>query len=259
MISALVNIAPDEGHESRLQAAIALVRARGGHITCVQMMSDIPATTDPGDPTTEAEMLIEMEDVAREFQRSVEAALEGSGVGWTWLRFYGDPATILIERSRFADVIVMSTDSSFPPISSVALHTRTPFLAVPHNPNFIPGRSALIAWNGSAPAANAVHGAMPLFDDRQPVHVLCVDHEDQRFPASLVQQYLLEHHIESDIHWRPSDGKAVAEAIVERAGEMESGIIVAGAFGHNHLREMLLGSVTRQLMEKSSRPLFLSH
>jgi nucleotide-binding universal stress UspA family protein len=36
-------------------------------------------------------------------------------------------------------------------------------------------------------------------------------------------------------------------------------MIVAGAFGHNRLREMLLGSATRELLEKSARPLLLSH
>jgi nucleotide-binding universal stress UspA family protein len=260
MISVLLNVAPDGGQESRLQAAIALVKAQGGHITCVQTISDMPVAPDPTAAATEAEVLVEMEEVAREFQKTVEAGLEDSGVNWSWLRFYGDPATILIERSRFADVIVMSTEDAFPPISSVALHTRTPVLAVPRrDPNLIAESPALVAWNGSTPAANAVHGAMPLFDSMQPVHILSVDDDSRDLPASLVQEYLAEHEIESDVHWRPSDGKAIAEAILERAEEMKSGIIVAGAFGHNRLREMLLGSVTRELLEKSSRPLLLSH
>ena len=36
MISVLLNVAQDGGHEARLQAALALVKAQGGHITCVQ-------------------------------------------------------------------------------------------------------------------------------------------------------------------------------------------------------------------------------
>jgi nucleotide-binding universal stress UspA family protein len=260
VISVLLNVAPDGGHESRLQAAIALVRAQGGHITCVQTVSDVPAPPDPDALTTEAEALVEMEEVAREFQRTVEAALEDSGVNWSWLRFYGDPATILIERSRFADVIVMSSEDSFPPISSVALHTRTPVLAVPRqNPNLIAERPALVAWNGSAPAANAVHGAMPLFDTVQRVHILSVDEDSPDFPGSLVQEYLAEHEIQSDVHWRPSNEEPIAEAILDCAESMGSGMIVAGAFGHNRVREVLLGSVTRELLEKSSLPLLLSH
>jgi nucleotide-binding universal stress UspA family protein len=260
MISVLLNVAQDGGHEARLQAALALVKAQGGHITCVQTVTVIPAAPDPTVVAAEAEALVEMEDLARQFQHVVEAALEESGADWTWLRSYGDPATILIERSRFADVIVMSTEDSFPPISSVAPHTRTPILAVlRHNPNFIAERTALIAWNGSAPAAHAVHGAMPLFESMQPVHVLPVDEDSEQFPASLVQQYLLEHEITSDIDWRSSEGASVAEAILEHAEELEAGLIVAGAFGHNRLRELLLGSVTRELLEKSPRPLLLSH
>ena len=34
---------------------------------------------------------------------------------------------------------------------------------------------------------------------------------------------------------------------------------LALTFGHNRLREMLLGSATQELLEKSSRPLLLSH
>lgn len=260
MISVLLNVSPDGGQESRLQAALALVNVYGGHITCVQTVSAVPVTADPSASITEAEGLLEVEQVAREFQRTVEAGLENQGVDWTWLRFYGDPATMLIERSRFADVVVMSADDSFPPIAGVALHTRTPVLAVrQHDPNFIPEGPALVAWNGSVPAANAVHGAMPMFDAMQPVHVLSIDEDDSNLPASLVQEYLIEHQVESEVHWRASDGETVTAAILKFAEENGTGIIVAGAFGHNRLREMLLGSATRELLEKSSLPLLLSH
>jgi nucleotide-binding universal stress UspA family protein len=260
VISVLLNVSPDGGHESRLQAAVALVKAHGGHITCVQTVSAVPATTDPTDSTTEAEALLELEQVAREFQNTVETVLDDEGVEWTWLRFYGDPATILVERSRFADVIVMSAEDSFPPIESVALHTRTPVLAVRQkDPNFVPERPALIAWNGSVPAANAVHGAMPMFHAMQPVQVLSIDEDARELPASLVQEYLVEHRVDSELHWRSSDGEPVADAILKFADEAGAGIIVAGAFGHNRLRETLFGSATRELLEKSSRPLVLSH
>ena len=260
MISVLLNVAPDGGQESRLQAAISLVKRHGGHITCVQTLGVLPVTPDPTITTTEAEGIIDVEEIGREFQKTVEAGLDGQGVEWSWLRFYGDPATILIVRSRLADVIVMSADDSFPPVESVALHTRTPVLAVrQQDPNFVPERPALVAWNGSVPAANAVHGAMPMFEAMQPVHVLSIDEDGRELPASLVQEYLVEHHIESEVHWRASDGETVPAAILKFAEEIGTGMIVAGAFGHNRLREMLLGSTTRELLEKSSRPLLLTH
>lgn len=260
MISVLLNVAPDDGNESRIQAALALVKVHGGHITCVQTVSVVPPPADPGASTSEAEGLLEMEQAAREFQKTVEAGLAGQGADWSWLRFYGDPATILVERSRFADVVVMSADDSFPPIASVALHTRTPVLAVrQRDPHFIPERPALVAWNGSVPAANAVHGAMPMFHAMQPVHVLSIDEDGRDLPASLIQEYLVEHQVDSEVHWRASEGEPVSDTILKFADEMGTGMIVAGAFGHNRLREMLFGSATRELLEKSSRPLLLSH
>ncbi len=82
--------------------------------------------------------------------------------------------------------------------------------------------------------------SMPMFEAKQPVHVLAVDGDSPECPASLVQEFLMEHEIESKVHWRPSDGESVADAILECAEEMGIGVIVADAFGHNRLREMLL-------------------
>ena len=68
MISVLLNVAQDGGHEARLQAALALVKAQGGHITCVQIVTDVPAPPGPTAATAEPEGLVEMEEVARQFQ-----------------------------------------------------------------------------------------------------------------------------------------------------------------------------------------------
>jgi nucleotide-binding universal stress UspA family protein len=100
---------------------------------------------------------------------------------------------------------------------------------------------------------------MPMFEAMQQVHVLSIDDDARELPASLVQEYLVEHQIESEVHWRASDDEPVADVILKFADEVGTGMIVAGAFGHNRLREMLLGSATRELLEKSPRPLLLSH
>lgn len=48
MISALLKIAPDDGHEARLQAAFALVQNQGGYITFVQTITVSPAPFSHG-------------------------------------------------------------------------------------------------------------------------------------------------------------------------------------------------------------------
>jgi nucleotide-binding universal stress UspA family protein len=91
------------------------------------------------------------------------------------------------------------------------------------------------------------------------VHILVVDDDSETFPAARARDYLLHHDIVSEIHCRRSDGKPVAEAILTFARQLEAGMVVAGAFGHNRLREMLLGSITRALLKDSPLPLLVTH
>ena len=51
----------------------------------------------------------------------------------------------------------------------------------------------------------------------------------------------------------------VAEALLEVAGQVDAGLIAMGAFAHSRLRNLFRGSVTQQLVEKTTMPLFLTH
>ena len=52
---------------------------------------------------------------------------------------------------------------------------------------------------------------------------------------------------------------SLAKAITPFARQLGAGAVVAGAYGHNRIREMLLGSVTRELLRTSTIPLVLAH
>ena len=115
------------------------------------------------------------------------------------------------------------------------------------------------SWNGSHPAANAMRAALPLLRDMETTHILVVDGDNEEFPAARAQEYLSRHGLRAQIHQRDSERRTVAETILAFGGHFDAGLIVAGAFGHNRIREMLLGSVTRELTRSSALPLFLSH
>ena len=91
------------------------------------------------------------------------------------------------------------------------------------------------------------------------MHILTVDHDNEEFPAARSFEYLSYHSIRSEIHWRHSEGKPLAQAILAFAQQQRAGAVVAGAYGHNRIREMLLGSVTRDLLRTSTIPLVLAH
>ena len=104
-----------------------------------------------------------------------------------------------------------------------------------------------------------MRAALPLLRTMEPVQILCVDKDSDEFPSARAFEYLKHHAVRSEIRWGHSDSKTVAEAVITVALELGSGLIVAGAFGHNRIREMLLGSVTRSLLKSSPLPLLLAH
>lgn len=260
MRSVLLNINPDPGHPARLATAIVLAKGRGGHVTCIQTLIAPLAIGNPEAALTVPEMTAAMERAARAVREEVEGQFDAAGVEWTWVQLYGDPATIIVGHARLADVVILSARDSYPTVGSVALHVRAPVLATPGTaPGLDPQLPAMIAWNGSEPCANALRASLPLIRDAALVHILMVDDDRETFPAARARDYLLHHDIASEIHRRQSDGEPVAEVILTFARQLEAGMVVAGAFGHNRLREMLLGSITRALLKDSPLPLLVTH
>ena len=260
MKSVLLPVGPTAGDEARLAMAIALVQSRAGHLICIQVLPPPVVVGDVRAAVTVPEMLEAMERTAREVQEEVDLHLEQAGVERTWLRVIGDATTQIVSQSRLADLIVLGADETVPPMAPVVLHARTPVLAVPRQGAGVSsGASAVLAWNGSHPAANAMRAALPLLRDMETTHILVVDGDNAEFPAARAQEYLSRHGLRAQIHQRDSERRTVAETILAFGGQFDAGLIVAGAFGHNRIREMLLGSVTRELTRSSALPLFLSH
>jgi nucleotide-binding universal stress UspA family protein len=258
MRSLLLNISPDPGHDSRLAAAISLTKSRGGHIICLQSLAPPLSVGDPS--AAVPDVLAAVEKSAADFQEDVEVRLEEAGVEWTWIREFGDAAELAVSHSRVSDAVILSTSESYPSVGAVALHTRTPVLAVPdRSQGYEVEAPIVIAWNGSHPAANAMRWGLDLIRAAAAVHILNVDRDDEEFPAARAFEYLHHHAIRSEIHWRHSDGKPLAQAITAFAQHMGAGAVFAGAYGHNRMREMLLGSVTRELLHTSTIPLVLAH
>lgn len=256
----LLNVVPDLGHEVRLSAAIALAQSHQGHICCLQTLIQPFDIGHPQDTIAVPEMMRTVEWSADAFRAEVEARLDDAGVTWAWLELYGDPATMIVNHSRLADIVVLSAEGSYPNVDPVASHTRVPILVARHAGAAFQVRApVLIAWNGSPPAAQALRGSVPLLRDTERVHILAVDRDSNDFPATRAAEYLSHHEIPAEVHWQHSDGKTVGQTILDFARQLGAGTLVAGAFGHNRIREMLLGSVTRSMLRDSQLPLLLAH
>ena len=52
---------------------------------------------------------------------------------------------------------------------------------------------------------------------------------------------------------------SIGDLILQAADEINADLIVAGAWGHKRLREMIFGGVTRELISNQITPVLLSH
>lgn len=259
----------DAGFESRLQAALDVARAFDAHVSCLQVTPfDAFIMGDPFGGVYALPIVVEAVREAEDKHRSrIEQRLQAEGVNWDWSRYDGAPAQVVADRSRLADLIVLSLpdgdqgyDGPLAIVGDVALHTRAPVLAVPQSSrSFDCLAPALIAWNGAPEAAHALRLTLAMLGKAGQVHLVTVAEEKADFPAIDAAQYLARHGIECEVHEWPADGRRTADALADAARVLGAGCIVMGAYGHSRLHESVLGGTTRDLLKRGDIPLILAH
>lgn len=270
MKSVLLHINRDSGQKSRLQAAIDLVRAQNGHLTCLQVtpIQQYVAMDPFGGSFVLPANLQELRAEEAAERAEVEERLGKEDIPWDWQHYNGDLVQTLLSASRLADVTVLTRTMAAPkdpgaplPIAAdVAVHSRGPVLAVPPETGaFDCCGKAVIAWNGSYEAAHALRSAVTLLTQAQEVNIVTVDEEESGFPATEASEYLSRHGIRSDLHeWQRKD-RTVEETLRSAVKELDAAYLVMGAYGRSRLRETLFGGVTKHLMAECPVPLLLAH
>jgi nucleotide-binding universal stress UspA family protein len=123
------------------------------------------------------------------------------------------------------------------------------------------GSAVAVAYDGSLQAARALQAFQALgLAGSQPVEVLTANSSSAEAArrACLAVDYLSSHQIEARPHPLVSDGSP-AELILEQVRRLNARLLVMGAYGQPTLREFVLGSVTRTVIQEASVPLFLYH
>lgn len=268
MKSVLLHINQDPGQESRLAAAVEIVRANQGRLSCLQA-SPLDAFMFTGDPYGAVYFSSDLFETLRESEKlervRIEALLEIEGIDWEWLHVQETAPRAIIEHAKLVDLVVLSQPEHektllAPLAADVAVHVRSPTLVVPiSNKSFDYGGTAMIAWNGSSESAHAVRLSLSLLRAASVVRVVQVNEDDEHGTSAAVLRYLAQHGIEAEAHQHPRGDASVGSALIEAAADLEAGYIVLGAYGHSRVRETVLGGVTQDLIFGSPVPLVLAH
>ncbi len=174
--------------------------------------------------------------------------------------------------ARYADLVVAGQPepegnsgvaSDF--AEELVLSAGRPVLFVPYAGHFAQvGRRVLVAWNAGREAARAVSDALPLLARASIVHVVAfdprkggADHGD--IPGADIATLLARHGVKVSVAQQQSEDVDVGNQILSRAADMQSDLIVMGAYGHSRLRELVLGGVTRTLLDTMTVPVLMSH
>ena len=74
-----------------------------------------------------------------------------------------------------------------------------------------------------------------------------------------VARTLAWHDIETEVKEITPDGRSVGRVLLDEAKEVEANLLVMGAYSHSRLREMILGGVTKYVIEHAELPVLLAH
>ena len=270
MKTILLYVHDDAGAEARLQAALALARAHSGHIACLQVTPlDVYVATDIfGGAFVMPSLIDKVNEHARKLRADTEARLVGEGVSWSFEHCDGPPAPVIVSRASLADVVVLSRGIRMPkgnepePLAGeVALHVSTPVLAVPPgDKGFDACGTAVVAWNGSVEAANALKAALPMLRQANAIKLVTIREDDElTFPATDGCEYLARHGLKAELHEIARHDRSVGDRLLATVADLGADYLVMGAFGHSRARELILGGVSRWMLIESPVPLVLAH
>jgi nucleotide-binding universal stress UspA family protein len=264
MKNILVLVHDDAGQEARVQAALDVVRAVDGHLTCLDVAAIMPFVGEDVGVSGGA-MLISLEQEREAANRSkLEPRIAAEGVPFSWVDTTDYFEAALERAAALADFVVVNladpelADADERALAGrLALEAGKPILAVPEKARgFDAAGSALVAWDGSREASHALCAAVPLLRLAEGVTLLEIDDGSVRVPAEEAAAYLSRHGVHAAIVREP--GGPVADAILGRCG-VGTAYLVMGAFGHSRMTEALFGGVTRRLLRESPVPLLIAH
>ncbi len=214
----------------------------------------------------------ESEKETEKAEAEFRAALHGrvAGLQWRSAISYMALADYVAGQARAADLLITGPDRKAPSLDSsrqvnignLVMRIGRPVLIVPPDADTLDLASVVVGWKESRETRRAVMDALPLLQQAGRVAVVEVAADEDLVDAC--------HRLQDVVAWLKCHGVA-AEAVAAPsvgndatrldaiAREHGAGLLVAGAYGHNRLREWVLGGVTRDLLLRPDRCSLVSH
>lgn len=144
-------------------------------------------------------------------------------------------------------------------LESALIDAGRPLLALPPDGAMLEAVSrAAIAWNGSIEASRAVSAALPLLQGAAEVRVLHAGEAGAAGSLDQVVAFLAWHGVPAAAQ-ELGAGALPSDLIAAEVETSRADLLVMGAYTHSRVRELVLGGVTRDMLDSAPVPLLLSH
>jgi len=183
-----------------------------------------------------------------------------------WQARSGMVGEVIAREARIMDLtVVPQPDIEADPITAGLMDEvmtrsgRAVLMATKALPEHV-GERVMIAWNGSTEAARAVADSMPFLQKSKEVMILCVDEIIKGRPNGQALAKMLSFHgLNANVIEVNSGNNAVGDTILDEAQNRDATLLVLGAYSHSRWRELVLGGVTRTVIDKAHLPVLMSH
>lgn len=273
----LVHVDTSAQCKQRLDVASNLARSFGAHLSGVYA---IPPALTAMMMTAEyfpAELVAEQEERERERAKEAKAIFDkymaDAGIAAEWRQREGALARVVAMNARYADIAVLSQADASSEYAGeamelpadVALTAGRPVLVIPYIGAWKTlGSHVLVGWNASRESTRAVNDALPLLQRAKKVTVLAINPErgvdaHGEVPGADIALHLARHGVKAEASQTVAGDIDVGDVILSRASDLGADLIVIGAYGHSRVREIVLGGVTRHLLQHMTVPILMSH
>lgn len=261
----------------RIEVAARLAVKHDAHLTGLYIITHtpIPAFIEAEIPEAVRQQQREAEqELAQKAATLFEDAMRRNGLTdrSEWRSLRGDPTQVVAVHGRYADLIVVGqVNPDREPDLPVALpedlvfDAGRPILVVPYVGAFATvGERILIGWNGSREAARALGDAMPLLRQAQRLTVMAVNPPpgaeglgDE--PGADIARHLARHFSRVEASHITTRAIDPGDTILNTVSDESCDLVVMGAYGRSRLRELVLGGMTRYMLQHMTVPVLMSH
>lgn len=259
------------GSRARLEFAARFARNQGAHLVALHALSE---PTLP--PSVRAFAGTSLMDSLRDQVRDAAAAVrklaadvgKAEGIGVEYREAWGLPTDVAILHARHADATIVPQPDrrAVGEIGALAenlvMESGRPVLIVPGAGAYSgQAKHVVCAWNGTRESARALADALPLLRRAEKVSILSVDPRgaEKRLPGADIALHLARHGVTAEATTTYADGIGVGDALLSRIADLGADMLVMGAYSHSRAREAVFGGATRDVLDRMTVPVLMSH